>query len=58
MSEHDDLDLGPPRETEGQDNRDPLPDDPRPKGAAGPQTSKELSCFARDHSPDPAGGAD
>ena len=45
MSEHDDLDLGPPRETEGQDNRDPLPDDPRPKGAAGPQTSKELSCL-------------
>jgi hypothetical protein len=45
MSEHDDLDLGRPGETEGQDNRDPLPDDPRPKGAAGPQTSKELSCL-------------
>ena len=45
MSECDDLDLGQPGETEGQDNRDPLPDDPRPKGAAGPQTSKELSCL-------------
>ena len=45
MSECDDRDLGPPRETEGQDNRDPLPDDPRPKGAAGPQTSKELSLL-------------
>lgn len=45
MSECDDRGLGPPRETEGQDNRDPLPDDPRPKGAAGPQTSKELSCL-------------
>jgi hypothetical protein len=45
MSEHDDLDLGRPGETEKQDNRDPLPDDPRPKDAAGPQTSKELSCL-------------
>ncbi len=45
MSECDDWDLGQPRETEGQDNRDPLPDDPRPKCAAGPQTSKELSCL-------------
>src|SRR5271155_2221261 len=45
MSEYDDRDLGQPRETEGQRNRDPLPDDPRPKGAAGPQTSKELSLL-------------
>ena len=45
MSEYDELDLGQPGETEGQDNRDPPPDDPRPKGAEGLQTSKELSCL-------------
>jgi outer membrane murein-binding lipoprotein Lpp len=45
MRECDDFDLGRPGETEGQDNTDPLPDDPQPRGAAGPQTSKELSCL-------------
>jgi outer membrane murein-binding lipoprotein Lpp len=45
MSECDDLHLGQSGETEGQDNTDPPPDDPQPRGAAGPQRLKELSCL-------------